>query len=397
MYVSPSPTTILRLQVRQKRGTWRLPSDDTPVEGKRLTSKDRSPMPFAPTPSSQGGGGAHGDAGAFAKAPSRWAGRTSVRRPPPIQIPPPPSRLPVPSFEDQWSAGEAASGMDVMTALAGAGITVDKYGTSSAAQRVEIFHGANLEGLSVDGHFRQRHESFVSKRSSRRSFTSARSQASDEESGNVGDTAGQGERDVPYKDADEDSSDADDLQFFDAIDFDEQDQYGGIGGMSYRVKYGLRAGVLLPQRITFVSYGFIHYLDFFSFTVFSGGLSVSYSTLLPMQANGQKVAQLFLSFVWSVLFCFESFFSPSCRLSHLPVPTTLSYPIEQEHLYPSPGVPPMSAWGEPSTLGRDCVGPTTASSMKPEFLTQIPRAWAIDDDEDGQATEEKLEVVEKYC
>lgn len=68
---------------------------------------------------------------------------------------------------------------------------------------------------------------------------------------------------------------------------------------------------------------------------------------------------------------------------------------EEEHQYPSPPVPSAFAWNETSTPGTDGSFPAIARGMKPEFVTRIPRAWAMDDDEDDCAEEEAKVFVSR--
>lgn len=320
-----------------------------------------------PTPSSQGGG-ARDEAPAFAKPPGRGAGRTGVRRPPPIEIPPPPSRLPVAPLEGQWSAEETASGINAEAA-------VDEHGAATAAQPVGIFHFATAEAMSANDYFGQRLRSFVSKRSSRRSFMSARSQVSDE-------GMGEGEG-APYENVDEDSSDTDDLQFFDAIDVDEREQDARMGGVNCDMEQP-RVPVLHQQ---------IASLFFMLFCCPGKYLALVIHVLVGCTIKaGQRLKTLQPNYNIRRSCSVQTILVPLFRVSHVAVSPATTYPIEQEHMYPSPGVPSMPTWGEPSTPGKGYFGPATARAMKPEFLTRIPRAWAMDDDEDDCVAEEKVEV-----
>lgn len=67
----------------------------------------------------------------------------------------------------------------------------------------------------------------------------------------------------------------------------------------------------------------------------------------------------------------------------------------EEHRYPSPGAPPsLFPWADTphSTPCASYDGRPAAGRVEPGVKTRLPRAWAMDDDEDDYETEEKDEV-----
>lgn len=229
------------IQTRRKRGTWRLPRDDTPVERRRLAR-----VVSEPTTSSRS---ALQDHGGSVTPPSRWTGLAGVRRPPPISIPA--SRLPVPPSEPRWSTEklcpgsspgrEPAKGMIDGRPRRGAGqeLTAGDYNENvvpNVASELREYEG---EGSGHDSPDVRRHSSLASTRPSHRSFMSARSCASSDGNGaghDVNGTGGGGsrdrrregnsERDVAGSGSDSDLSD----EFFDAVENDEDTaRMGGEG------------------------------------------------------------------------------------------------------------------------------------------------------------------------
>lgn len=212
-------------QVRQKRGTWRLPTDDTPVESKRAARKERSSVSSASTPSAQDDRDACSGPDSTSIPPCQRMKPTSKRRPPPIEIPPPLSRLP--AFEHHSSAEKGSaivSGAQFIEA-------VEDSESAPGAQQSKNFHGAALETASGADSYRQPCGSFASKRPSHRSFASARSHHSNNESDRLFGGVLHVREGVPSEEKEDEPSDADDLEFFDAIEIDEAGYYAGVDGM----------------------------------------------------------------------------------------------------------------------------------------------------------------------
>lgn len=142
------------LQVRQKRGTWRLPSDDTPVERKRRLRQNNRRAASQPRPiTPRGGSGFEADADATPQ--SQRSGLSAGRRPPPISIPLAASRLPIVPLEGEWSAEKEK---DPRTAAVAAAQSVNEAAGAGKASDESEFHdlapedeeGSNRSGSDAD-------------------------------------------------------------------------------------------------------------------------------------------------------------------------------------------------------------------------------------------------------
>lgn len=242
------PTRMLSvtcLQVREKQGTWRLASDDTPVAHRRRARNDRHPgnPPPEPIPSSSlgGGDGVGGRKhflGSAVPPPSRWAGKTGVSPPPPITIPHAlslrdASQAPQERITEKDSRGSSVypsgSRQDGGQAHTGFATAATAGVAEQKEEEQKAWGESGREGdpSDRDSGDIQRHGSMVSRRS-HRSFMSARSFVSnDMDTGDDGFEEPNGDTNAANRGSE---SDSDSDNFFDAVAVDGEIDGGAMCG-----------------------------------------------------------------------------------------------------------------------------------------------------------------------
>ena len=246
----PPPVLVDRWQVREKRGTWRLPSDVTTVESRRVERENRRhsgrPGPEATPLSPRGGAVGVGDrrdttagASVTSSSPSRLATKLGVRPPPPIDIPPSP-RLSVPKAQDRGTSdldrnsSASTSGRntqsahlhrDVSAQVLQAGKDEDGEGKERVAHGAERQDQAELSSDNAMPQIFARRGSVASTRQSYLSTMSAHSYRSMEESGGgLGSPSGS----APSGRGRGSDSNSDSDEFFDAVALDTDTDGGTV-------------------------------------------------------------------------------------------------------------------------------------------------------------------------